>query len=1409
MSNAGWPEAFGFSIGGGRPALITAVRKGSAGQIAGLLVGDMISELDEQDVQQCSCEELKMLAHHSRRVPPALNVISRIITIEIPRRKNTPLGFTLRGDGPLYVRSVEVNGLARNAGMRSGDMLLQVDGVGVEQMMKSTVQRLIEEGTSPFLRLVLISSGLEPLPKTFSMTRPADRYEKANIFYEQMDFYLMGEDAHKSNLRNAMKDYANDKRVDKLGRSLQQILTTRTQRRLLKYIRDFVPERSQPQFDVLVSMDSDIILGDRHRRPQSVAPSGSSQSLAAGDLSRVLSSSNSSLSRERSSSDPRRQAPNMGARQRRVQVHRGAHGFGMTLRGNADQPLFISAVDPGGPAHGAGLQPGDKLLEINGLDVRKFEYKRALELLAGSGSRPVLLISSPARSAPASNRVRAQSVHAGQPHGQMSRSSSIESSRSSRPHSAMPDTQVREQFREFKMQMESMLSKSDCDRVKAFLAQYNKDKKMEDLVHKLIALLKKQPQLQLLHNVCQLLPQNKQEEFDRTAAAALARLARAIRGARGSESGENMQDLMYRVQATPSPGGAVKTHRYVGGNPSAGGGSGSRSGHPRMHPVPGGEGELVRVPAGMKLVPQQAVILKDGQRVVAARTGARTRGQPSNQTGGGGGSSGGMFAAVADLAEGDYDYDDDELESNGYDLNQPKSLDSPITRRVRAGTNTDYDAQIAEAKAAGEETAKVKLRERSKKLNESQSKKMAVKRSSLLGSNLENLASGTSGHKSPSPSPLAVGSPPPPPPPPPPSAMSGGIPPPPPMGPNGIPLPPPLGPDGIPIPPPLMFGPDGIPLPPPLGPGGIPLLPGMAAANQKKLKHLNWDKLGNTSVEGTIWADTEMVDQGLMDTLEHTEVEEIFAAQDSSKAGLKGNKKKERNLIDSRKALNISILLGHLKLSNEEIKHAVLQLDTETLSEQHLRVMKDFAPDEKELASLQAYAGKLDKFSKADQFAFELSTIPKYTERLNALLFKMHFSSKVDEIKPDLEAIITAARQLRNCVGLKAVLKMILQIGNTLNQGNARIGHATGFKISFLGKLEATRTTDNKSNLLQFVVKKACEKQQGTRFLEELDGLAGAARVSSQTLREEVHEIKTQLDRIKEDVLETSMMAEQLDGDRFQEVMDDFLVVATVKMDELNRLYTTMEKEFNEVVNYFGEDPKKTRSDEFFVIFSEFIQNFRRASIELERAREAEEARQKRDEAREERKRMLAERGKTTSAVLRSAPETDGDIVDFRKRLRPAKNSPSTVRGEIYGDGRAADSADDIDSDGQPAPRLHSIPHGFDDADDDDESDADRQHIRQRQQAPRRSAAAAAAAAMQQQLARSTHEATDSDSSRQRPAPLARQPHVQHVYQDDDDSSFGDQLERLQDRGYDAEDDDDLVVQSGFADPYSGEQSFF
>ena len=45
----------------------------------------------------------------------------------------------------------------------------------------------------------------------------------------------------------------------------------------------------------------------------------------------------------------------------------------------------------------------------------------------------------------------------------------------------------------------------------------------------------------------------------------------------------------------------------------------------------------------------------------------------------------------------------------------------------------------------------------------------------------------------------------------------------------------------------------------------------------------------------------------------------------------------------------LAILLGHLKMPNSKIKDAVLNCDTEILSEQRLQQMEAFAPDKKEV----------------------------------------------------------------------------------------------------------------------------------------------------------------------------------------------------------------------------------------------------------------------------------------------------------------------------------------------------------------------------------------------------------------------------------------------------------------------------
>ena len=53
---------------------------------------------------------------------------------------------------------------------------------------------------------------------------------------------------------------------------------------------------------------------------------------------------------------------------RLVRVVRGSAGFGFSLSGNA--PVFIRSVDPAGAAAAAGLRPGERLLALNGLNIR-------------------------------------------------------------------------------------------------------------------------------------------------------------------------------------------------------------------------------------------------------------------------------------------------------------------------------------------------------------------------------------------------------------------------------------------------------------------------------------------------------------------------------------------------------------------------------------------------------------------------------------------------------------------------------------------------------------------------------------------------------------------------------------------------------------------------------------------------------------------------------------------------------------------------------------------------------------------------------------------------------------------------------------------------------------------------------
>jgi hypothetical protein len=340
------------------------------------------------------------------------------------------------------------------------------------------------------------------------------------------------------------------------------------------------------------------------------------------------------------------------------------------------------------------------------------------------------------------------------------------------------------------------------------------------------------------------------------------------------------------------------------------------------------------------------------------------------------------------------------------------------------------------------------------------------------------------------------------------------------------------------------------------------------------------------NIEGTIWKELS----GLEEALEYHKLEEQFAS-DQKKQELKQKKTplndKTFTILDPKKAYNISILLGHLKASPKRIKEAVMSCDTELLSIEHLQQMEKYAPSKKECLEYSTYyVDDPSPLNLADKFSCEMSTIPYYRERLQAMIFEAHFKEKVKEIKTDLYAIIDGCQELKNSQKLKKILELVLNIGNYMSSAFAK-----GFRIQFLQQLKDFKTVDRKATLLHFLVETIEAKYlHVSDFHLELKTVKIAARVSGETLELEVAELQDGLKELKK-TLQTIESAQHED-DQFITYITPFVHKADLDMNSLINLYSQMKTEFTQTTKFFGESVKDIQVDDFFCIFATFIVDF-------------------------------------------------------------------------------------------------------------------------------------------------------------------------------------------------------------------------
>jgi hypothetical protein len=476
------------------------------------------------------------------------------------------------------------------------------------------------------------------------------------------------------------------------------------------------------------------------------------------------------------------------------------------------------------------------------------------------------------------------------------------------------------------------------------------------------------------------------------------------------------------------------------------------------------------------------------------------------------------------------------------------------------------------------------------------------------------------------------------PPPPPPPMTNIPAPPPPPTTistPPSVNTPPPPPPPssgtlgGPPPPPPPMTSNSRAPPPPPSAPV-LPKLPTYKPS--EPTKNLHWLKVDDKVVEKTVWIQKNLASSLDGIKLRGSDIEAMFASKsktsESSPQMPKVVKARETSLLDPRRQQQLLIFIGSVRKSNEEIVDAINQLDTSKLSPEIIQKLIDNAPLPDEIEAQNMYEGDVQLLSKSDLFVRAVMKIPRLKKKLECWLFKLGFNKSVLAMKPDILTVTTACDQLRSSNKWQKLLQVILAVGNYMNGATSK-GVIHGFKISALSKLKDTRSTDNKTTLLNYIVDFiGTDYPDLVNFREELISVEAASKVTG--LDEELKRIQQGLITLQKEV-ETS---QKDNAKTFSSVMSEFAHSCAKQVQDIEEGIKNMKVALTELASFYGEDEKVflRQPEDFFRDVKDFVHSFESAKKENEEAKE-------RKKKEEDRKKKQLDSGSPVIAVEQGEQE--------------------------------------------------------------------------------------------------------------------------------------------------------------------------
>ncbi|XP_041356965.1 uncharacterized protein LOC121374102 [Gigantopelta aegis] len=468
--------------------------------------------------------------------------------------------------------------------------------------------------------------------------------------------------------------------------------------------------------------------------------------------------------------------------------------------------------------------------------------------------------------------------------------------------------------------------------------------------------------------------------------------------------------------------------------------------------------------------------------------------------------------------------------------------------------------------------------------------------------------------------------------------------------------PPPPPPCGVPRPPSLP-GIGGPPPPPPLGmnmssPSAD--LPQQKVPKPKsKMRTFQWQKISSNKVAGksNLWTLVGKLFGSYK--VDYHKMDELFSVnqpKQKTASGHDGNsalekKKKENsevNLLDGKRSLNVNIFLKQFRMPNEEIVRLLREGASQKFGTEKMKGLQKILPTMDEIELIRSFDGDRERLGNAEKFYMCLLSLPNYKLRINGMLIKEEFNTNMEWIRPSIEAVIHAAKEIKESRLLRELIYLVLIAGNYLNANNSA-GNAAGFKLSSLLKLTEIRANKPRMNMLHYVAQEAEEKNSKLlKFPDEIKVLKDAAQTPIENLISEIHSLTAKVKDISEQISKT--------GDDFKSQMASFLMEANEEVVDLDEDLKEIKALHLELSEFFCEDPKTFKMEECFKTLQTFCDRFKKA-IEENKVRKIQEqkaeARRKLREDENNKKSSQDLKEPLDQAMDRASGEQDGSIVDI------------------------------------------------------------------------------------------------------------------------------------------------------------------